>query len=113
MLLNVKAIFVLAEAFRLGAHFLWTALGWLGLGFLIPNAAGLGWLEAQGALLSPVTIEQVWRWGLLYTASATSLTANLTRLANWTAFSRGARHRGGVVLVERLPSGGRAFSDGR
>jgi hypothetical protein len=83
MLLNVKGIFVLAEAFALCA-FSWTALGWLAVGFLIPNAAGLVWLQTQGALAG--YIEQVWRWGLLYTGSPASFATGVARLGNWTAF---------------------------
>ena len=83
MLLNVKGLFVLAEAFALCA-FSWTAIGWLGLGFLIPNTAGMVWLQTQGALAG--YFEQVWQWGLLYTSSFASIAANVIRLGNWTAF---------------------------
>lgn len=83
MLFNVKALFVVAQAFALLA-FSWEAIGWLSLGFLIPNMAAVAGLQAQGALAG--YIEGVWQWGLLYSSSTTSLAANLTRLANWIGF---------------------------
>lgn len=83
MLFNVKALFVVAQAFALCA-FSWEAIAWLALGFLIPNTVGIVWLQAQGALAG--YFEQVWEWGLLYTSSGVSIAANLARLANWTAF---------------------------
>ncbi len=61
-LLNTKAAFVLAACALFGFA------GWplLGLGFLLPSIAALGWLHWTGAL--PDYIAQVWRWGLLYAA---------------------------------------------
>ena len=112
MLLNVKAVFVLAAcaavglgvlegpAFEFeGAVFEWAALAptlvWLAAGFLIPNALGLAWLGWEHALSGYV--EQVWRWGFLYAGSPAAslrtgiantgfLGAGLMRVVNWAAF---------------------------
>jgi hypothetical protein len=62
-LLNAKGAFVLA------ACVVFAPAGWLMLtvGFVLPNAAMLGWLAWQGAL--PAYWFDVWRWGLLYASS--------------------------------------------
>jgi hypothetical protein len=88
MLLNVKALFVLATcgvfAFGMG----WSSLPWLALGFAIPNFLGLAWLGWQGALAGYV--DQVWRWGFFYagstTTAGTALAGGLGRAGNWAAF---------------------------
>ncbi|HEV2201541.1 MAG TPA: hypothetical protein VGR73_17105 [Bryobacteraceae bacterium] len=79
-LLNVKGVFVLAAC----VTFEWTEIGWLVLGFLIPNVAGFAWLASQGELSGYA--EQVWRWGLLYTGSGATLTGGLARAAGWAGF---------------------------
>lgn len=87
MLLNVKGIFVAAAcvAFAIGAGVAGiSAFGWIGLGFLIPNATAFVWLASQGALAGYA--EQVWRWGFLYAGSPASFAIGFTRLGNWVAF---------------------------
>ena len=79
-LLNVKGIFVLAAC----VTFAWTEIGWLMLGFLIPNLAGLAWIASQGALSGYV--EEVWRWGLLYTGSLATLSGGFSRVMDWAGF---------------------------
>jgi len=94
MLLNVKALFVLAAC----APLEWTPLGMLLLGFLIPNAAGALLLAGLGAAAG--YLDQVWGWGWLYvnmpasseTAPAMLFThpllllTRLMPLANWSGF---------------------------
>jgi hypothetical protein len=59
-LINAKAVFVLA------ACALWSsALPMLIVGFCLPLGIAAGWLALAGAL-APY-IDQVWRWGFLYT----------------------------------------------
>ncbi|MGH9594339.1 MAG: ArnT family glycosyltransferase, partial [Bryobacteraceae bacterium] len=62
-LLNTKGLFVLAACLA------FVPAGWplLAAGFLVPNAAMLGWLAWNGAL--PAYFFDVWRWGLLYAAA--------------------------------------------
>jgi hypothetical protein len=88
MLLNVKALFVLATCAVLVGGLEWAALAWLTLGFAIPNLLGLAWLEGVGAFTG--YIEQVWRWGFLYvgstTAIGTALASGFGRAGNWAAF---------------------------
>jgi hypothetical protein len=88
MLLNVKALFVLATCAVLGFGLEWASLAWLAIGFAIPNLLGLVWLGWLGAFAGYV--EQVWRWGFLYagstTAIGTALAGGLGRAGNWAAF---------------------------
>lgn len=60
LLLSPKGVFVLA------ACLVFYPAGWMPIlaGFLLPNAAALGWLAARGALAD--YFQQVWTWGLLY-----------------------------------------------
>ena len=79
-LLNTKAVFVLAAC----AMFEFTGWPLLGLGFLLPNIATLGWLQWTGAL--PDYVAQVWRWGLLYAADPegrVSVVRGLQLMLNW------------------------------
>ena len=88
MLLNVKALFVLAACTIVGCSLEWIALASLIVGFAIPNILGLAWLGWQGALAGYG--EQVWRWGFLYagptTAIGPALASGLGRAGNWAAF---------------------------
>jgi hypothetical protein len=65
--LSVKGALVLVSA---GLFCAATELPMLFVGFLIPSAAVALWLAAAGAQAD--YIEQVWRWGLLYTGSPTA-----------------------------------------
>jgi len=83
MLLNTKAVFVLAVCL------LWqfrSAPALLG-GFLLPNLAALGWLAGVGALRS--WWDQVWQWGFLYSRDTfveAPVTEGLRRALNWAGF---------------------------
>jgi hypothetical protein len=88
MLLNVKALFVLAACAVMCLDAGWMALAYVALGFAIPNALGLAWLRAQGGMAG--YLEQVWRWGLLYAGWTApivpALASGLARAGNWAAF---------------------------
>jgi hypothetical protein len=78
--LSVKGAMVLVSAgFFCGA----VALPLLILGFAIPSAAVAVWLAASGALAG--YIEQVWKWGLLYSALPPAPAA-LWSLLDWFGF---------------------------
>ena len=78
--LSVKGALVLVSAgFFCGA----VALPLLFLGFLIPTAATALWLATSGAL--PGYIEQVWKWGLMYSGLPPSPAA-LWSLLDWFGF---------------------------
>jgi hypothetical protein len=76
-LFNTKAVFVLAAC----AVFDLAGVGWLILGFLLPNTAFFVWLGAAGAL--PGYLEQVWRWGFRYSGAAR---AGVATLFGWLGF---------------------------
>ena len=75
LLVNAKAAFVLA------ACLLWAGAGWpwLLVGFALPNLAALAWFG------SPY-LEEVWRWGAMYSAQGFSWTTGITRTLNWAGF---------------------------
>ncbi len=81
-LLTPKGGFVLA------ACLLFEPAGWLAMaaGFLLPNAACVAWLVAEGAWSD--YIQQVWRWGLQYAGSPPdeSPATPLVRLLGWLGF---------------------------
>lgn len=82
-LFSSKALFVLAAC----ALWQYRALPQLALGFLVPNAAALGWLWAQGALGG--YYEQVWRLGFMYAGNTfveNPFVAGLKRTGNWLGF---------------------------
>jgi hypothetical protein len=75
MLVNPKAVFVLA------ACLLWTWRSWplLLAGFALPNLAAL-------ALFGSPYIQEVWKWGALYSRQAFSLSTGITRTLAWAGF---------------------------
>jgi len=83
MLVNAKAVFVLAACFLFQP-----ASGlYLLAGFVIPNVLVVGWLALAGAL--PAYWEQVWQFGLIYsrdTFVAEPLAEGLSRTLNWAGF---------------------------
>jgi hypothetical protein len=72
LLVNAKAFFVVAAC----ALWAWRGTGWLLLGFALPNLAALAWLGRP-------YIDQVWRWGALYSQQAFGLSTGFTRTLNW------------------------------
>jgi len=82
-LANAKALFVLATC----AAWLMPEVIWLIVGFALPVAAGFLVMFFAGAW--PGYVEQVWRWGLIYTKGSpvTHPLANGTaRTFNWIGF---------------------------
>lgn len=75
LLVNAKAFFVLAACL----FFAWPSAGWLLAGFLIPNIVALVWFG------SPY-VDQVWRWGALYSEQTFALATGFVRTANWAGF---------------------------
>jgi hypothetical protein len=75
MLLNTKAIFVLAACLL----WCWPAWLWLLLGFVLPNAVALAWFGQP-------YLDQVWKWGAVYSAHGFSLATGLIRTADWMGF---------------------------
>jgi hypothetical protein len=75
MLVNTKAIFVLV------ACLLWSgpAWPWLLLGFVLPNAAALAWFGRP-------YLDEVWKWGAVYSAHGFSFATGLMRTADWIGF---------------------------
>ena len=83
MLVNTKALFVLAACLVFAGR----AWGRLVLGFALPNLALLAYLVGTGSL--PGYIDQVWRWGWIYSQDTfvdSPLAEGLRRTANWTGF---------------------------
>jgi 4-amino-4-deoxy-L-arabinose transferase-like glycosyltransferase len=82
-LFHTKGVLVLAVCALLA----WRSLPLLLAGFLIPNAAALGALAAEGAL--PRYYRQVWEWGAAYAGSSPELHPlgnGLRRTADWLGF---------------------------
>jgi hypothetical protein len=82
-LFNAKGVFVLAACGIL----MWRSLPVLLIGFLIPNVVAMATLVAQGA--AGPYIEQVWKWGLLYSKTppvVSSIGDGLRRTADWFGF---------------------------
>jgi hypothetical protein len=75
LLVNAKAAFVLL------ASALWTgrAWPWLLVGFAVPNITAFAWLGQP-------YIDEVWRWGALYSERGFAFSTGLTRTLNWMGF---------------------------
>jgi len=75
LLVNAKAFFVLAACM----FFAWRGAGWLLAGFAIPNIVGLIWFGLP-------YIDQVWRWGAMYSEHTFAFATGFIRTANWLGF---------------------------
>jgi hypothetical protein len=75
LLVNAKAFFVLAACI----FFAWRCTGWLLAGFAIPNIVVLIWFGQP-------YLDQVWRWGAMYSEQTFSLATGFIRTANWAGF---------------------------
>jgi hypothetical protein len=75
MLINAKAVFLLAAC----ALFAWRSLPALLAGFALPNLAALAWFGRP-------YIDEVYRWGTLYSEQTFAFTTGFTRTANWAGF---------------------------
>ena len=75
MLVNPKAAFVLA------ACALWSGRSWgmLLAGFALPNLAAL-------AIFGTPYIQEVWKWGALYSKQTFALSTGVTRTLSWAGF---------------------------
>ena len=75
LLVNAKAFFVLAACL----FFAWRGAGWLLAGFAIPNIVALVWFGMP-------YVDQVWRWGAMYSEQTFALATGFFRTANWAGF---------------------------
>ncbi|MGB6946427.1 MAG: hypothetical protein WBE37_28785 [Bryobacteraceae bacterium] len=75
LLVNAKAFFVLAACL----FFAWRGAGWMLGGFFIPNIVALIWFGRP-------YVDQVWRWGALYSEQTFALATGFVRTANWAGF---------------------------
>jgi hypothetical protein len=75
LLVNAKAFFVLAACL----FFAWRATGWLLAGFAVPNIVALIWFGRP-------YLDQVWRWGAMYSEQTFALATGFIRTANWAGF---------------------------
>ena len=75
LLVNAKAFFVLAACL----FFAWSGAGWLLAGFAVPNIVALIWFGRP-------YVDQVWRWGALYSEQTFALATGFVRTANWAGF---------------------------
>jgi hypothetical protein len=75
LLVNAKAFFVLAACL----FFAWRGAGWLLSGFLVPNIVALIWFGRP-------YVDQVWRWGAMYSEQTFAFATGFVRTANWAGF---------------------------
>jgi hypothetical protein len=72
---NAKGLFVLAACLFLA----WRGAAWLIAGFATPNIAALIWFGRP-------YIDEVWRWGALYSAHGFAFATGFVRTADWAGF---------------------------
>jgi len=87
LLINAKAFFVLAACL----FFAWSGAGWLLAGFAIPNIIGLIWFGRP-------YVDQVWRWGAMYSGETFAFATAFVRTANWAGFQAALVVGAAVVL---------------
>lgn len=75
LLVNAKAFFVLAACL----FFAWRGAAWLLAGFAIPNIIALTWFGRP-------YIDEVWRWGAMYSAQGFAFATGIVRTADWAGF---------------------------
>ncbi len=75
LLVNAKAFFVLAACL----FFAWRGAGWLLAGFAVPNIVALIWFGRP-------YLDQVWRWGVMYSEQTFAVATGFIRTANWAGF---------------------------
>jgi hypothetical protein len=75
LLVNAKAFFVLAACF----FFAWRGAAWLLAGFAVPNIVALIWYGRP-------YIDQVWRWGTMYSEQVFGFATGFVRTGNWAGF---------------------------
>jgi hypothetical protein len=87
LLVNAKAFFVLAACIL----FAWRSAGWFIAGFAVPNILALIWFGQP-------YIDQVWRWGALYSEHGFAFSTVFTRTANWLGFQSALVVSGAVAI---------------
>jgi hypothetical protein len=87
LLVNAKAFFVLAACL----FFAWRGTGWLLAGFAAPNIVALVWFGRP-------YVDQVWRWGMLYSEQTFAFATAFIRTANWAGFQAALLVGAGVAL---------------
>ena len=87
LLVNAKAFFVLAACL----FFAWRGAGWMALGFAIPNIVALIWFGLP-------FVNEVWRWGAMYSEQTFALATGFVRTANWAGFQAALVAGAGVAL---------------
>jgi hypothetical protein len=87
LLVNAKAFFVLAACL----FFAWRGVGWMALGFAIPNIVALIWFGLP-------FVNEVWRWGAMYSEQTFALATGFVRTANWAGFQAALVAGAGVAL---------------
>jgi len=75
LLVNAKAFFVLAACL----FFAWRGAGWMLAGFAAPNIVALIWFGRP-------YVDQVWRWGAMYSEQTFGFAMGIVRTANWAGF---------------------------
>lgn len=89
LLVNAKAFFVLAACL----FFAWRGAALLLTGFAIPNIVALIWFRQP-------YIDQVWRWGAMYSEQTFAFTTGMIRTVDWAGF-QAALVIGAVVALWR------------
>jgi len=75
MLVNAKAVFLLAAC----ALWTWRSLPLTLLGFALPNLAAFLWFGQP-------YIQEVWRWGAMYSEQTFAFSTGIMRTLNWAGF---------------------------
>jgi hypothetical protein len=75
LLVNAKAVFLLAAC----ALWTWRSLAWTMAGFALPNLAAFLWFGEP-------YIQEVWRWGAMYSEQTFAFTTGIVRTLNWIGF---------------------------
>jgi len=75
MLVNAKAVFLLAACLL----WTWRSLPLTLLGFALPNLAAFLWFGEP-------YIQEVWRWGAMYSERTFAFATGITRTLNWAGF---------------------------
>jgi hypothetical protein len=91
LLVNAKAFFVLAACLL----FTWRGAGWLLGGFLVPNIVALIWFGRP-------YVDEVWRWGAMYSEQTFAFATGFVRTANWAGF-QSALVLGAAVALWKEP----------
>jgi len=89
LLVNAKAFFVLAACL----FFAWRGAGWLLGGFFIPNIVALIWFGRP-------YVDQVWRWGAMYSEQTFAFATGFVRTANWAGFQAALMVGAAVALCK-------------